>query len=116
VARRTQYPGNSEPGEGVKGSVYLLHFEPPYKQARHYLGWTEGEVEDRLDTHRSGKGSPLIKAAVEAGCAIVLVRVWENVDRHFERALKDANNTPRLCPICNGTATLTDEPLVTVQP
>ena len=24
------------------GTVYLLHFEPRYLHARHYLGWTEG--------------------------------------------------------------------------
>jgi hypothetical protein len=28
----------------VQGTVYVLHFEPAYKHAQHYVGWTEGEV------------------------------------------------------------------------
>lgn len=108
---RTQPAGNTQPGEGEVGTCYLVHFEPPYKHARHYLGWTAGEVDDRLDAHIEGNGSPLIKAAVNAGHAVILVRTWANVDRHFERTMKDNNNTPRLCPICQGTQGLDDEPV-----
>lgn len=95
-------------GEAVKGSCYLLHFEPPYKHAGHYLGWTSRAVTERYGDHITGKGSPLVKAAVEAGCAVVIARVWHDVDRHFERALKNQKNSRRLDPIANGKMTLAD--------
>ena len=38
----------------VEGTVYLLHFERPYKgKMRHYLGWTS-DLERRLANHRQG--------------------------------------------------------------
>lgn len=36
----------------MKG-VYLLHFEPRYKHAGHYLGYAE-DIERRVDEHRRG--------------------------------------------------------------
>jgi hypothetical protein len=41
---------------GVPGTVYLLHFDRPYKHARHYLGWT-ANLQARLDSHRAGHGA-----------------------------------------------------------
>jgi hypothetical protein len=38
----------------VQGTVYVLHFEPAYKHAQHYVGWTEGEVTDRVAVHLQG--------------------------------------------------------------
>jgi site-specific DNA-cytosine methylase len=34
----------------VIGTVYLLHFDRPYKHARHYLGWAES-LDARLAVH-----------------------------------------------------------------
>ena len=82
------------------GVVYLLHFEPPYKHARHYVGWSVHEAEHRLKTHLAGQGSPLVKAAVAAGCKIILARTWKGT-RAWERKVKDTKNVPHLCPICN---------------
>jgi hypothetical protein len=79
--------------------VYLLHFSPPYRHARHYLGWTEGPVTARLATHLAGAGSPLVAAAVAAGCAVDVVRTIAG-DRHLERRIKRARCTPDYCPIC----------------
>jgi hypothetical protein len=56
----------------VQGTVYVLHFDPPYKHAQHYVGWTEGDVIERIAVHLQGRGSPLIRAAVAAGVYVQL--------------------------------------------
>ena len=50
---------------GQPGSVYVLHFEPGYHHAHHYIGWAH-DVDARLAEHRSGSGSPLLRAALAA--------------------------------------------------
>lgn len=92
-------------GEGEAGTFYTLHFEPPFKHARHYSGWTSRDVSERLREHLAGKGSPLVKAAADAGVAVVIARIVPGVDRHFERAQKEGKNVPRTCPICQGVKT-----------
>jgi predicted GIY-YIG superfamily endonuclease len=94
--------------QGVIGDCYMLRFDPPYKHAGRYIGWTQRDVLDRYDDHVTGKGSPLVKAAVQAGCLVTIVRVWRSVDRHFERALKNQKNSQRLDPVANGAKTLLD--------
>ena len=69
------------PPTGVSGIVYLIHFDRPYRHARHYIGWTS-DLDARLATHRSGCGSPLIRAAQEAGIRWQVARCWE-ADRYF---------------------------------
>ena len=83
----------------VSGTVYVLHFEPAYKHARHYVGWTAGEVTDRLAVHLQGRGSPLVRAAVEAGVDVQLAATYEGT-RYLERRLKSWHNTGRFCAIC----------------
>lgn len=80
---------------------YLLHFEPGYKHARHYLGHAV-DIEPRIHAHLHGRGARLTQVALEAGCALVLVRVWEDGDRKLERRLKNWHGSGRLCPICHG--------------
>ena len=65
------------------GTVYLLHFERPYKHARHYLGFAE-DLERRLELHRAGRGARLVEVVVAAGIGFQLVRTWEG-DRTLER-------------------------------
>jgi len=92
----------------------MLHIEPPLKHAGRYVGWThvaDGEdpaeaVRDRYEQHVAGRGSPLVRAAVAAGCAIVIARIWPDVDRHFERRIKESKNARRLDPISQGELTL----------
>ena len=79
--------------------VYLLHFSPSYKHARHYLGFA-WKVKDRVDQHRAGRGARLTQVAIEAGCELVLTRVWRYWFRMDERRLKSGKNSPKLCPIC----------------
>lgn len=86
--------------ENVQGVIYLLHFEKPFKHARHYLGWTEGDsVQARLDRHRAGNGSKLVAAVVKAGIDFKVARLWHGT-RHDERALKKSKNVPKFCLIC----------------
>lgn len=83
------------------GSVYLLHFEPAFKHARHYIGWSQ-DINQREAAHHSGRGSRLVQYALQAGCTVTLARVWEGRTRAFERQLKRRKEAPRLCPICRG--------------
>ena len=83
----------------VAGTVYLLHFSTPYKHAKHYLGWTEGSIEERLMQHRAGQGARLLQVITEAGLTFRLVRTWDGT-RCLERQLKNRHEAPRLCPLC----------------
>jgi predicted GIY-YIG superfamily endonuclease len=79
---------------------YLLHFEPSYKHAGHYLGWSP-EVQARVNAHLHGKGARLTEVAHNAGITLILVCVWEEASRKTERKLKNRHSR-RLCPICLG--------------
>jgi hypothetical protein len=81
-------------------TVYLLHFDPPYRHMKHYIGATERRVVERLGEHRMGIGGRTTRLAVEAGCKLELARIWENVPWSFERELK-GRGAKELCPICN---------------
>lgn len=83
----------------VKGVIYLLHFSTAHYHAKHYLGWTQGNITDRLDSHMLGTGSKLMRAVTEEGISIVIAKLWAGT-RNDERALKRQKHGPRLCPIC----------------
>ena len=82
----------------VEGTIYLLHFEQPYRHAQHYLGWAS-DVQERLASHIEGKGNPLVAAAVASGSEVRVVRTWTGT-RTLERKLKKQKNACWLCPIC----------------
>ena len=86
-------------------SLYLLHLEPSYKHARHYLGYAEGtDVTRRVNEHLAcgAKASPLIKAALQAGSRVIIARTWtdETATRTRERQLKNTRSVPDYCPLC----------------
>lgn len=89
-------------------TVYLVHLDPPYQHAKHYLGFTKHRagmtvaesVASRLDYHQRGQGSRLLRAAVAAGCVLKVTRIWDAGSRDDERRLKCQSSTP-YCPICN---------------
>ena len=93
----------------MAGYVYLLHFDTPYRHARHYLGYTVN-VDQRLAMHAAGRGARLLEVLKSEG--ITFTVAWVRVgDRALERRLKDRHESPRLCPICaakakNGGSTL----------
>jgi len=82
-------------------AVYLLHLIPPYKHARHYLGYAE-DVDARNIRHMAGRGARLCEVQREEGGSWVVARVWFGGDRSLERGLKGWHNGVRLCPICQG--------------
>ena len=82
------------------GTVYLIHFDPPFKHAQHYLGWTGDEegVEARMTRHALGRGAVLVRHALDAGCSGVVVKTWPGTI-WTERRMKGRSLRP-LCPIC----------------
>ena len=81
------------------GVVYLLHFDAPYKHARHYIGWTEGPLVKRLQEHAEGRGARLMSVIRSHGIGFELARVWGGT-RQEERRLKKQGGASRICPIC----------------
>jgi len=84
---------------GVPGTLYVLHFDPPYLHAGHYVGWTTGDVDARLAAHLHATGSPLVRAAVAAGADVALVATFPGT-RTLERRLKRWHKTAQFCPTC----------------
>ena len=84
------------------GTVYLIHFDRPYRHARHYTGWA-GNLDARLARHRAGNGARLIEVVMAAGIGWELARTWPGT-RADERRIKRARNAPRLCPLCQDEA------------
>ena len=85
--------------------LYLIHLEPRYKHAGHYLGYTRGHWVDRVQRHVAGHGSPLIRAALAAGCKLSVTRVWRHGTRTDERRLKNGGGLSRHCPVCRASGT-----------
>jgi len=83
----------------ASGTVYLLHFDRPYRHARHYLGWTPGSVPARLRMHERGQGARLLAVVREAGITWQLARTWPG-GRVRERQLKRQGGASRCCPLC----------------
>ena len=89
-----------DPGQDTSGDlVYLLHLDPPYLHARHYLGWTQ-DLAGRLEAHREGRGARLLEVQKQASGSFHLARTWPG-GRDRERAIKDRHEAPRLCPECS---------------
>jgi predicted GIY-YIG superfamily endonuclease len=85
------------------GTIYLLHFEQPFKHARHYMGWAS-KLEERLYHHEQGTGANLLRHVKAAGISWELVRTWNNVDRNEERRMKNMGGLARVCPLCQAEA------------
>ena len=83
--------------------VYLLHFTQPYKHARHYVGYAEYSIEQRVEHHRKGQGANLTAYASRERSDFIIARTWEG-GRNEERQVKRSRHHSRLCPICNPLA------------
>ena len=79
-------------------TTYLLHFDRPYKHARHYTG-TASDLEARLAEHQAGRGARLLQVAKAAGISWTLARTWPG-GRTRERQLKTQGGASRRCPEC----------------
>jgi hypothetical protein len=86
---------------GHVGVVYLLHFDQPYRHARHYTGWTEssGSLKERLARHERGDGARLLEIVHAAGITWRLARTWAG-PRARERQIKRQGGASRRCPLC----------------
>jgi predicted GIY-YIG superfamily endonuclease len=87
-------------------AVYLIHFEQPYKHAKHYLGATTLGVAARLAKHDSEQGARLLQVVRAVGIRYDVVRVWRCKSREeafaLEKRLKNHSST-RECPCCTPT-------------
>jgi hypothetical protein len=91
-------PLRGVPGTGTMGVVYLIHFDQPYKHARHYWGWAL-RMEARQRHHREGNGARLLAVILEAGIGWEVALVIPG-DKNKERQMKNRGGATRLCPIC----------------
>jgi predicted GIY-YIG superfamily endonuclease len=94
--------------KAVKNVVYLIHFDTPYKHARHYMGSTT-DLRVRLAQHAHGNGARLMSVIGAAGITWRLARVWQFsgiwAARKFESHVKKhTSGSVRLCPICREEA------------
>ena len=80
------------------GTVYLLHFDRPYRHARHYVGWAKN-VTARLAQHEVGQGARLLQVVRDAGITWTLARTWQGT-RNRERQIKSMGGASRRCPLC----------------
>ncbi|WP_458686402.1 hypothetical protein [Nocardia tengchongensis] len=80
------------------GTVYLLHFDRPYRHARHYTGWTS-DLDNRLAEHRAERGARLLEVLRDNGIGWELARTWDGT-RARERQLKREGGASRRCPKC----------------
>ncbi|GAA1683217.1 hypothetical protein GCM10009733_094670 [Nonomuraea maheshkhaliensis] len=90
----------------ITGTVYLLHFQRPYKHARHYIGWTPGDLNRRLRQHRNGTGARLLAVITAEGIDFAVARTWTG-GRNLERSLKRRGGASRCCPLCGITPRVT---------
>jgi predicted GIY-YIG superfamily endonuclease len=86
---------------GVTGTVYLLHFDRPYKHARHYIGWAD-DLDKRLAVHGTRHGARLLQVLRAEGIGWTLARTWPG-DRYRERQIKTQGGASRACPLCGVT-------------
>jgi hypothetical protein len=84
--------------------VYIIHFDRKLAHAQHYIGFVDHEkghtIESRLEYHRKGQGSKLLRAVVKAGIGFHVADIWLDGDRNFERKLKNKKKSRLLCPMC----------------
>src|SRR5512142_1788858 len=81
--------------------IYVLHFEPPLKHARHYVGFAESKrtLRARIEHHLAGSGAKIVAAAVAAGCTVTMTASFEGT-RDDERRIKKGGHGPSVCPVC----------------
>jgi len=84
----------------IVGNVYLIHFSRAFNSARHYLGFST-DIAARVERHKAGRGSPLLKPVTAAKIPWRVVRTWRKRDGNFERELKEGSDLRDLCPVCN---------------
>ena len=86
--------------EYTEGTVYVVHLDPPYRRARHYVGHADpGCLQHRLAEHHTSSGPLLLRVQKAAGGSWHLVATFPGT-RSTERQLKDGQAVPSYCPDC----------------
>lgn len=84
--------------------VYLIHFNKKFSHAQHYIGFVDHlkghTFESRLEYHKKGADSKLMRAVTQAGISVRVADIWPDGDRNFERMLKNKKKARCFCPIC----------------
>lgn len=78
---------------------YLIHFDEPIGNSRHYLGYAS-DLRRRISQHRAGGAAKLTTIANNKGISWRVVRVWGNADTDAEKYLKGLGAS-NLCPRCS---------------
>lgn len=81
--------------------VYLLHLDPAFKRARHYLGATSDPsiVAQLLVSTVPILDAPVLVAARAAGSVPTLARTWPGGERERAR-LRSQKSAKHFCPTC----------------
>lgn len=84
--------------------VYVLHFDTPYKHAKHYTGIAI-DVEARVKEHKNGTGARLTQVLKEnnIGFTYSIIKEFNTFSEahQYEKYLKIKIKKPkRFCPIC----------------
>jgi len=101
---RTDLGRNESPPQ--QNDVYILHFESQYWEgAQHYVGYTSKGILERLQVHRSGRGSRLVKYALDHGVDFVVGKLERGYPdkgsaRRREIRLKREGHLDRHCEVC----------------
>ena len=84
--------------------VYIIHFNEPYKHAKHYTGITN-DFYLRMKAHLKGKGAKLPYIVLKSGIGMKFF-IWKN-NLNFKEAKKEEKrikkvikNTARICKYC----------------
>ena len=104
----------------VNGEVYILHFKAPYWSngkagCKHYVGYTTIGAENRIDLHKKGRGSLLVKYAFKKQGIPFEVGLVQKCDargepltkqgaRELEIRLKGEGHLSRHCAVCRRLA------------
>lgn len=83
------------------GMLFVVHFNKPYRNATHYLGFVGGLVAPATDLLREGYGEERLKEALAAIGPEGWTVTWEKAGTNDEfLALQKRRNHARLCPLC----------------
>lgn len=90
--------------------LYLLHFDPPYRHARHYLGYAVGTGRGHAYAKAQAKGvllgaHELVMAAQANLCEITVADVFVGEGRAEQRRMRRNGSLSRFCPICIAAGT-----------
>lgn len=83
--------------------VYIIHFEKPFKHAKHYVGYCDDQrFEERIAEHRQARYQDSFMGKVNAaGIGWHVARTIPGADENLERRIKEVwKRTSALCPCC----------------